>query len=548
MNKVPEDANNENKNDDDDDSIDITQLTGDWGRWQFFLMAILVHINIPAAWYNLGIVFMAPNVDYWCAEPLEYSNATTEEWKNSSIFLKMENIKRNHSKCEMFNNSTENNNTQIPCTSWNYDHSTYKYSIQEKWDLICEKSWLPSLTQSLYYFGYLLTAFFGGQLSDKFGRKPMFYFFVAWTALFGLICTFAPNFWLFAICRFFLGLGRASTFLILYVFILEIVGREQRLIVGSLNKFAWGFGQMVISGLVWTFRDWFYLDLISALLFTIVLPLWWFTPESPRWLLSQERIEEAEKIIRKASAINKIKVENFNEKLKILSKKIAEENRRKQNKKASFLDIMKSPNLRRISLILYFVWISIVLSYYGLSFSADDIGVDMLLFFFLSSLVEIPAGFCYIFLQRLIGRRYGQIASMTVTGVVCLSAIAIPKNLPSLLMAFAVISKFSLSVSFASIYLLSSEVYPTVVRNVGLGSCSMMGRIGAIVAPFMKETAEHVHPAFPLALFGITSLVGAGLVLFLPETKDMNLTDTLTQGEILGSRKLQRSKKKTGCI
>lgn len=323
MNKIPEDANNENKND-DDDSIDITQLIGHWGRWQFFLMIILLHTDIPAVWYNSAIVFMAPNVDYWCAEPLEYSNMTIEEWKNSSISFKMEDIERNHSKCEMFNNSTEINNTQIPCTFWNYDHSTYKYSIQEKWDLVCEKSWFPSLTQSLYYFGYLLTAFFGGQLSDKFGRKPMFYFFVVWTALFGLICTFAPNFWLFAICRFFLGLGPASTFLILYVLIMEMVGREQRLIVASFNKFALGFGQIVISGLVWAFRDWFYLELLSALLFIIVLPLWWFTPESPRWLLSQGRIEEAEKIIRKASAINKIKVKNFNEKLKILSKKIAE--------------------------------------------------------------------------------------------------------------------------------------------------------------------------------------------------------------------------------
>ena len=52
---------------------------------------------------------------------------------------------------------------------------------------------------------------------------------------------------------------------------------------------------------------------------------------------------------------------------------------------------------------------------------------------------------------------------------------------------FAMIGKFCVTSSFGIIYVYSAEIYPTVVRNVGVGSSSMVGRIGSILAPFVKE-------------------------------------------------------------
>jgi hypothetical protein len=45
------------------------------------------------------------------------------------------------------------------------------------------------------------------------------------------------------------------------------------------------------------------------------------------------------------------------------------------------------------------------------------------------------------------------------------------------------IGKFGISASFSIIYVYSAEVFPTVVRNVGVGSGSMHARIGGLVAP-----------------------------------------------------------------
>jgi hypothetical protein len=44
------------------------------------------------------------------------------------------------------------------------------------------------------------------------------------------------------------------------------------------------------------------------------------------------------------------------------------------------------------------------------------------------------------------------------------------------------VGKFCASASYAIIYLYSSELFPTSVRNSGMGTCSMMARVGAIVS------------------------------------------------------------------
>lgn len=42
-----------------------------------------------------------------------------------------------------------------------------------------------------------------------------------------------------------------------------------------------------------------------------------------------------------------------------------------------------------------------------------------------------------------------------------------------------------MSVSFTTVYLFSGELFPTVVRNIGVGTSSMCARIGSITAPFV---------------------------------------------------------------
>ena len=51
----------------------------------------------------------------------------------------------------------------------------------------------------------------------------------------------------------------------------------------------------------------------------------------------------------------------------------------------------------------------------------------------------------------------------------------------------SMVGKFFITISFGIIYIFSNEVFPTVVRNIALGSASVCARIGSFISPFMRE-------------------------------------------------------------
>lgn len=45
--------------------------------------------------------------------------------------------------------------------------------------------------------------------------------------------------------------------------------------------------------------------------------------------------------------------------------------------------------------------------------------------------------------------------------------------------------KFGFTMAFSVVYIYTAEIYPTVLRNVGIGMCSSAARIGSITAPYV---------------------------------------------------------------
>ena len=49
------------------------------------------------------------------------------------------------------------------------------------------------------------------------------------------------------------------------------------------------------------------------------------------------------------------------------------------------------------------------------------------------------------------------------------------------------LGKMGLSSGFITVYLYSAELYPTTVRNAGMGTSSCMARVGGMVAPYVAN-------------------------------------------------------------
>lgn len=80
---------------------------------------------------------------------------------------------------------------------------------------------------------------------------------------------------------------------------IELVGPKDRTIVTILINIAYSLSLVSLSIIVWAIRDWRWLALTTTLPFFMLFIHWWILPESPRWLLSQGKLEEAEKILLK---------------------------------------------------------------------------------------------------------------------------------------------------------------------------------------------------------------------------------------------------------
>ncbi|GFY56456.1 organic cation transporter protein [Trichonephila inaurata madagascariensis] len=496
--------------------MEFFDIVGGFGRWQLRIFLFLLYVNIVGMWQNFSIVFQTPNMKFRCIQPSSeqlYSNSSAVVFDN---------------RCEVL--QEENSSILVPCTEWEYDTSSTSDTIVSEWDLVCSREWLISLVKSMYMVGFLLSVLIFGQISDLVGRFPTIIICYCITCVSMFLSLLSNSFSMFITLRFFQAFGRAGITTTGYVLIREIVGSEHQTVMGLAIQVGWSIGFVTLVGVAWFFRNWFWLQLVIALSFIPIVFAFGIISESPRWLLTRGKTKKLEKLLTKAAAINgrKVKDEEI-EGFKLL-------NNKHENEKhsATLLEVLRMPRMRNRLLIMIYVWFVNVSLYYAFSYNISDLAGNMYLNFFIAGLVEFP---CYVMVFWGIkwwGRRPILVSLMLMGGLSCAAILPIPADMPWLSTTLGLVGKFFVSGSFRLLYLYTAEIFPTGVRNVTLGSCSMCARIGSILAPFIRDLGKATHPAVPNALYAFLALTSGLLALLLPETRGLDLPDTLLEGENLG--------------
>jgi MFS family permease len=159
---------------------------------------------------------------------------------------------------------------------------------------------------SLYIAGAVLGALVFGRMADRLGRKRLFLATLVVYMVATLATAFAPGFAFFAACRFFTGLGIGGEYAAINSAIDELIparvrGRVNLAINGSFWLGA-ALGAALslvlldarVLGPVWGWRACFALGAVLAVAIVLVRR---HVPESPRWLATHGRLEEAERVI-----------------------------------------------------------------------------------------------------------------------------------------------------------------------------------------------------------------------------------------------------------
>ena len=125
------------------------------------------------------------------------------------------------------------------------------------------------------------------------------------------------------------------------------------------------------------------------------------------------------------------------------------------------------------------------------------------------------------------GRRLTLCLAMVTGGGACLLIQLLSSLAPALIQSLALLGKLCLASSFSVVYIHSAEIFPTTVRNSGMGLVSVAARVGGIMAPFIVSLGEFI-PQLQFTVLGLMSLLAGLLNLRLPETAGRQLPDTIT--------------------
>ena len=398
--------------------------------------------------------------------------------------------------------------------------------------------------------GAIFGAFFGGTITDRFGRRFILMASGVIFAIGALWSGFASSPWSLVAARLFLGIAIGTASFSVPLYIAEISPVKVRGTLVSLFQLMITIGILVsyFSDFLFAndanpscWRPMFYVGVIPALILLVGM---FFMPESPRWLFSKGRGAEALKILQRTEgdAAQSVAL--------TIQEELDKDNRDKAGWKDLFRKEWKYPLLIAVGImfIQQFVGINTVIYYSpkifrmaGFSGSVSAIGASIGV-----GAINVIATILSVYFVDRIGRRKLFYIGM-VGMVLSLSLLA-----GSFLADFGSAGKFVtvgctlLYVTFYAIsvgplgWLIISEIFPQRLRGLGssIGSLSVWVFNSIVTFTFFKiatllsipgteitvDGETMANPAGSFLFYALIALLGIVWgIFFMPETKGRSL-------------------------
>ncbi|XP_053134167.1 solute carrier family 22 member 6-A-like [Hemicordylus capensis] len=524
----------------------LLDLVGGWGRFQVINVGLLVFPILFMASHNLLQNFTAAVPGHWCHVAVSACQGNTTQGRDCKDFLRASiptDSNQMPQKCRRFVttqwhllNRSDTLRDEIeaqtePCLDgWTYDGHVFTSTIVTEWDLVCSFRTLKEMAQSVFMAGVLVGAIVFGGLSDKFGRKALLIWSCLQVAVSGSCAAFAPSFTAYCIFRFLTGMALSGVSLNCVSLSVEWTPMQYRATVSMVTGYSYSAGQFILAGAAYTIRDWRWLQLaVSFPYLAFFLYGWWFT-ESARWYATAGKLDKALKELQKVARINGLRDKGAELSLEDLKANLQKEVT-SAHSTFTAADLVRTSVVRRVTFCLCFVWFSTSFAYYGLAMDLQNFGVSVFLIQVIFGAVDIPAKLVAFFSISYFGRRVTQALSLILAGLSIAANIFVPEDMQIVRTGFAVFGKGCLGASFNCVFLYTGELYPTVIRQTGMGFGSTMARVGGIAAPLVRMAGEY-FPSLPLVIYGTAPIISGIAACFLPETLNRPLPDTI--GDVEG--------------
>lgn len=382
--------------------------------------------------------------------------------------------------------------------------------------------WSAAIGASMF-LGIFLGTILGGWLTDLIGRRIMFILDVVAIGVFSILSMFVTNPLELVILRFFIGLFVGADYPIATSLIAEFTPKHHRSIAMGMVSASWYFGATVaaIVGFALFAVDggWAWM-LGSAVIPCVILLIGRHDiPESPLWLQSKGRTEEARKVMDRVYGTDvDMGASLDNAAAKTSMRQLFHGG---YFKRIIFLSILTLCQV--VPMYAIYTFGPQIMNAFGLGHGQESIlGESAVSLFFLIG--TFPA----MFWLNSVGRRPLLIVSLLfmAIGLIILGVFPTAPVIVVIL-AFGLYAFFSGGPGILQ-WLYPNELFPTAVRASAVGVSISISRVGTIISTYGTPVM--------LAHFGVgpTMLVAAGLVtlglvlsfFMAPETKGLSLSET----------------------
>ena len=434
---------------------------------------------------------------------------------------------------------TINNSTQV---SLNFTIPKNE-SIISEFQLICENSIYNTITKIGFFFGFLLGAILGGYISDNLGRKNAILIGSIFMVLTDISASYSTNIFTYGLSKCINGLAANTNYIGSFVLLMETANQKYRAFIGctAASTFCcFGIGISSIWAYVWPeWRDFQFWLLLSVLPNFLIL---FEVKESCRWLYSKGRYFEMGEsvlfILKRSGGRGKVNEERLYEEMEIFNAEEEEEKKslnypETKNNTQSILSVFKhGPKMTKISLIIMYIWFVASVLFYGSILSGSKLPMSYKLGNLIMNLLNAAFGpglafigidlkcsgrkktvgyatifACSLWILQTLLREYGWLTESTQNTIILI---------------LETIIRIFITVSFASLYTFTGELFPTPIRANAIGIGSLASRIGGMSVPVILQL-DIYFSWLPSIVCSFLGLVSGGLALLLPETRGMEL-------------------------
>jgi len=366
---------------------------------------------------------------------------------------------------------------------------------------------------------------------------------LAGTSFFGMMASVCGNAWSYGILRVLLGIFLGGIGPTAVSLLIEFTPSYCRGYATGISWIGYYAGEVIGVLLGWGFHwgsdeNWRDLVLVVSAIPLLIFPLWALglvdIPESPRYLLISGRQQQGWDALANAAQQNRSIM--FKQKL------IATTSNRNwiectsQAKRGSIRDLFH-PTLWLTTVLLWIIWFVAGYGMYGMLFlvtrffhrkthlSTQDEHFAILL----TSVGAVIGVFLGTILSEVRGRKPAFIVGFGGAGVFVM--LLNMKGSIGVILFIAALVRFFVGMYEAVWYTYTPEVYPTSVRQVGVGCCSMFAKLAGMVSPVVSELVMS-GPVGSGATYRATGLsmaaffIGAVAAVSLPlETRGRGLQD-----------------------